>query len=96
MNIILHCEKYQVMHLVSKFNLQSVLCPCLRLTDLEYVRGAIRVINRLHTIIDTEEDEALLDKLWGHIFFSDSTHYFLIVFRQDGLSGKSKAARTDP
>ena len=53
MNIILHCEKYQVLHLVKNFNLQSALCPCLRLNDLEYVRTAIRVINRLHTIIGT-------------------------------------------
>ena len=76
MNIILHCEKYQVLHLAGAFNLQSVLCPCLRLSDLDYVRCAVRVINRLHTIIDTEENEVLLDKF--HNEFDESSGELLL------------------
>ena len=54
LNILAECEKYQVLHLVTKFNLMSALCPGLRLHDNEYVSQVLKSLNRIYNILDTE------------------------------------------
>ena len=43
-----------MLHLVTKFNLMSALCPGLRLHDNEYVSQVLKSLNRIYNILDTE------------------------------------------
>merc|ERR1712131_322729 len=59
LNILAECEKYQVLHLVTKFNLMSALCPGLRLHDNEYVSQVLKSLNRIYNILDTEDSDLM-------------------------------------
>ena len=53
-NIVLNCEKYQMLILIEKYNLIRVFSVGLNLPELETVQNSIAAINRIHTILDTE------------------------------------------